>query len=211
MAIETSTPANPLCPIDASMLNGLSDPVFLADQGLSIVDSNQAARDLFGDTVVGTKVTESLCTAEVMETIEVSLSGRPAPQQEIFLPPPVARSYQCSVWRLPDLKSSGPAWVMVVFHDVTAMKKADQMRADFVSNVSHELRSPLSSLLGFIETLRGPARDDEKALQRFLGIMESEAQRMTRLINDLLTLSKVETFLLNHALLTSISVVYVKH
>lgn len=193
MAIETSTPANPLCPIDASMLNGLSDPVFLADQGLSIVDCNQAARDLFGDTVVGTKVTESLCTAEVMETIEVSLSGRPAPQQEIFLPPPVARSYQCSVWRLPDLKSSGPAWVMVVFHDVTAMKKADQMRADFVSNVSHELRSPLSSLLGFIETLRGPARDDEKALQRFLGIMESEAQRMTRLINDLLTLSKVES------------------
>jgi len=67
------------------------------------------------------------------------------------------------------------------------------MRADFVSNVSHELRSPLSSLLGFIETLRGPARDDAEARARFLEIMEAEAKRMTRLINDLLTLSKVET------------------
>jgi two-component system phosphate regulon sensor histidine kinase PhoR len=67
------------------------------------------------------------------------------------------------------------------------------MRADFVANVSHELRSPLSSLLGFIETLRGAARDDPAATERFLGIMESEAQRMTRLINELLVLSKVET------------------
>ena len=85
---------------------------------------------------------------------------------------------------LPDLKSPGPAWAMVVLQDVTAAKKAEQMRADFVANVSHELRSPLSSLLGFIETLRGPARDDPEAIERFLGIMESEAQRMTRLIND---------------------------
>lgn len=67
------------------------------------------------------------------------------------------------------------------------------MRADFVSNVSHELRSPLSSLMGFIETLRGPARGDAEATERFVEIMEAEAKRMTRLINDLLTLSKAES------------------
>jgi two-component system phosphate regulon sensor histidine kinase PhoR len=82
---------------------------------------------------------------------------------------------------------------MVVLHDVTAAQKADQMRADFVANVSHELRSPLTALLGFIETLRGPARDDPETSKKFLEIMEAEALRMTRLINDLLTLSKVET------------------
>ena len=81
---------------------------------------------------------------------------------------------------------------MLVMHDVTAERNAEEMRADFVANVSHELRSPLSSLVGFIETLRGPARDDPEARTRFLGIMESEAQRMTRLIGDLLSLSKVE-------------------
>jgi two-component system phosphate regulon sensor histidine kinase PhoR len=82
---------------------------------------------------------------------------------------------------------------MVVLHDVTPAKKAEQMRADFVSNVSHELRSPLASLLGFIETLRGPARNDPEAMDRFLGIMAGEGQRMTRLIDDLLVLSKVES------------------
>ena len=117
----------------------------------------------------------------------------PGTRQEVFLPFPIARNYEFIVRRLPDLTSSGPAWAMVALHDVTAAKKADQMRADFVANVSHEMRSPLSSLLGFIETLRGPARDDPEATERFLGIMEAEAQRMTRLINDLLIRSKVET------------------
>ena len=180
-------------PLDASMLDGLPDPVFLVDQSLTIVDCNRAARNLLGDDAQGAKLAESLDSTDVIQAIDESLGGTPGSRREVFLPSPIARYYEFSVWRLPDLKSPGPAWAMVALHDVTATKKADQMRADFVANVSHELRSPLSSLLGFIETLRGPARDDSQATERFLGIMESEAQRMTRLINDLLTLSKVET------------------
>ena len=76
-------------------------------------------------------------------------------------------------------------------HDMTATRNAEQMRSDFVANVSHELRSPLSSLVGFIETLRGAARDDEAARDRFLDIMD-ESKWMARLIDDLLSLSKVE-------------------
>jgi two-component system phosphate regulon sensor histidine kinase PhoR len=180
-------------PLDTSMLDGLPDPVFLVDQSLIIVDYNRAARSLLGEKALHAKLVESLDSADVLRAINESLGGTPGSRREVFLPFPIARDYEFSVWRLPNLKSPGPAWAMVALHDVTATKKADQMRADFVANVSHELRSPLSSLLGFIETLRGPARDDEKTRDKFLEIMETEAQRMTRLINDLLTLSKVET------------------
>ncbi len=180
-------------PLDASMLDGLPDPVFLVDPSLVVVDYNRAARHLLGSGALGAKLVDSLDSPDILQAIEESLHGAPGTQREVFLPYPVARDYQFIVWRLPDLKSPGPAWAMVALHDVTASKKADQMRADFVANVSHELRSPLSSLLGFIETLRGAARDDPDATERFLGIMASEAQRMTRLINELLTLSKVET------------------
>ncbi|MFT7107142.1 MAG: two-component system phosphate regulon sensor histidine kinase PhoR [Yoonia sp.] len=82
--------------------------------------------------------------------------------------------------------------IALTFEDQTAAEAAGQMRRDFVSNVSHELRTPLTALLGFIETLNGAARDDPKARDRFLGIMANEANRMTRLVDDLLSLSRVE-------------------
>lgn len=187
------SPASAGLPLDASMLDGLPDPVFLVDQDHVIVDYNRAGRLLLGTATLGSKLDVSLNSQDVIQAIDDTLNGTPGLPSEVFLPYPISRSFEFSVWRLPDLKSPGPAWAMVALHDVTAAKKAAQLRADFVANVSHELRSPLSSLLGFIETLRGPARDDPEATERFLGIMESEAQRMTRLINDLLTLSKVET------------------
>tara|TARA_Y100001936_G_scaffold226262_1_gene245478 strand:+ start:1152 stop:1754 length:603 start_codon:yes stop_codon:yes gene_type:complete len=192
MATE-SNKENNILPLDASMLDGLPDPVFLVDENLVIVDSNRAAEQLLGPDALGNKMEHSLENEDVESAIVDSLNGMPGTRREMFLPFPIARNYQFIVWRLPDLTSPSPAWAMVALHDVTAAKKADQMRADFVANVSHEMRSPLSSLLGFIETLRGPARDDPEATEKLLKIMESEAQRMTRLINDLLTLSKVET------------------
>lgn len=82
--------------------------------------------------------------------------------------------------------------IALTFEDQTAAQAAGQMRRDFVANVSHELRTPLTALLGFIETLKGAARDDATARSRFLDIMENEANRMTRLVNDLLSLSRVE-------------------
>ncbi|MAN98569.1 MAG: two-component sensor histidine kinase, partial [Roseovarius sp.] len=79
------------------------------------------------------------------------------------------------------------------FEDLTEREHAAQMRRDFVANVSHELRTPLTALMGFIETLQGPARHDQAAIDRFLGIMQSEAARMERLVRDLLSLSRVES------------------
>ena len=85
-----------------------------------------------------------------------------------------------------------PGGVVVSFRDISHVLEAEQMRSDFVANVSHELRSPLTALSGFIETLKGPAKNDAATRERFLEIMGREAGRMNRLIGDLLSLSKVE-------------------
>jgi len=82
--------------------------------------------------------------------------------------------------------------VLIIVRDVTAARRHEQMRSDFVANVSHELRTPLSSLLGFTETLRGIARDDPEATDRFLALMETQAARMARIVDDLLSLSRIE-------------------
>ena len=87
---------------------------------------------------------------------------------------------------------SKPDLVLVTLRDLTPLRQVEAMRADFVANASHELRTPLAALSGFIETLQGSARDDAKARQRFLGIMKEQANRMARLIDDLLSLSRIE-------------------
>src|SRR5439155_19956967 len=84
------------------------------------------------------------------------------------------------------------AAAILTLHDVTALKRSEQMRADFVANAGHELKTPLASLIGFIETLRGPAREDAAARERFLDIMDAQARRMARLVDDLLSLSHIE-------------------
>jgi two-component system phosphate regulon sensor histidine kinase PhoR len=82
--------------------------------------------------------------------------------------------------------------VVVTVHDLTPIRRVEEMRADFIANVSHELRTPLAALTGFIDTLQGPARDDAAARERFLGIMQAQSWRMARLIDDLLSLSRIE-------------------
>lgn len=83
-------------------------------------------------------------------------------------------------------------FLMIRIEDLTETRRMERMRADFVANASHELRTPLAALSGFIETLQGPARDDGAARARFLGVMAEQAARMKRLIDDLLSLSRIE-------------------
>ncbi len=186
---------------DISMLDGLPNPVLLIDSEHRVVGFNRAAKHFpvtgeqnqIDENILWTRLENLIDNLDLMIAVDATLGGAPGSSREIFLDYPIARHFGVNIWRLPDLKTPGPAWVLMVFQDITESKITAQVRADFVANVSHELRSPLSALLGFVETLRGPAREDEVARERFLAIMESEAQRMTRLIDDLLTLSKVET------------------
>src|SRR6202022_1579735 len=88
--------------------------------------------------------------------------------------------------------SALPGLVLLAFRDRTPLRRVEEMRADFIANASHELRTPLAALSGFIDTLRGPAREDAAARERFLAIMQTQAGRMARLIDDLLSLSRIE-------------------
>src|SRR5690606_14949322 len=106
---------------------------------------------------------------------------------------PVERRVSAIVTALPLSADAGRnRALLVTFRDITDQEKLAQMRADFIAHASHELRTPLASLRGFVETLQGPARDDPKARDRFLEIMAAQATRMTRLIDDLLSLSRIE-------------------
>ena len=105
------------------------------------------------------------------------------------LPVPIERHFQAYAARI----SVSPPVIALLLHDLTVVRRSEQMRADFVANASHELRTPLAAVSGFIETLRGHAKDDEVARDQFLDIMAVEAARMRRLIDDLLSLTRIET------------------
>ena len=124
------------------------------------------------------------------------LAGEQARSVEFTLSVPVERVLRAHIARIAKAPEHGPALdgaaAILTLHDVTALKRSEQMRADFIANAGHELKTPLASLVGFIETLLGPARDDAEARQRFLGIMREQAGRMTRLVDDLLSLSRIE-------------------
>src|SRR5262249_22312405 len=101
---------------------------------------------------------------------------------------PVERTYRAHTLRA----GTNPPVTALLLHDLTAMKRNEQMRDDFVANASHELRTPLAAVTGFIETLKGHAKEDPAAREKFLDIMSVEAGRMRRLIDDLLSLSRIE-------------------
>jgi two-component system phosphate regulon sensor histidine kinase PhoR len=179
-------------PPAAQLVEGFPDPVILLNRLREIIILNRVARDLLGISGTGRDLALSLRHPGVLAAVETVGTGVPTFTEEISLPVPVARTFTLYVGRLDDHGDVAAPAAILVFHDETRAKRAEQSRADFVANASHELRSPLASLIGMIETLRGPAANDAAAQERFLDIMRNEARRMARLIDDLLSLSRVE-------------------
>jgi two-component system phosphate regulon sensor histidine kinase PhoR len=174
-----------------AILNALPDPVLLLDGRRSIARANFAARKFFGNDIVGNDLTVALRHPTVLDAADSVLGGETGmAAADLNLPVPDGRSFSVRVVALPAAREDTAA--VLALHDLTSLRKAEKMRADFVANASHELRTPLASLVGFIETLLGPAKDDEPARIRFLGIMRDQAGRMSRLIQDLLSLSQIE-------------------
>ena len=176
-----------------AVVAGLPDPVVALDRDGRVLALNERARALAPALRQGEPVAFALRMPELIEAI-----GRAAAEGEeqrvvYFERVPLDRWFETIV--MPVKRESGlerPDLVLLTFHDLTPLRRVEEMRADFVANASHELRTPLAALLGFIETLQGSARDDAKARTRFLAIMQEQARRMARLIDDLLSLSRIE-------------------
>ena len=177
---------------DLDVLDGIPDPVILLNARRRVVRINRAALNFFDQAFQGRDLAFLIRHPNVLSAVDATLAGGGVQREDIAIAHDVTRQFSVHVSPMRIEAHTDGLGAMVVMHDVTAARNAEEMRADFVANVSHELRSPLSSLVGFIETLRGVASDDPAAQKRFLTIMESEAQRMTRLIGDLLSLSRVE-------------------
>ncbi|HEY8351062.1 MAG TPA: ATP-binding protein [Sphingomonadales bacterium] len=193
-------PRNDRRPVLAGLVEGMGDPLILLDLDQRVVHANRAARRLFGRQIVGQDITFYLRHPAAIKAIEQAIERGQADEQEITIFDPVERAFLIRVTAL-DMdgaggdggEDDGPARYLVVsIVDVTKMKRAEKMRVDFVANASHELRTPLASVLGFVETLMGKAGEDPATRSRFLGIVHDEATRMQRLINDLLSLSRIE-------------------
>jgi two-component system phosphate regulon sensor histidine kinase PhoR len=174
-----------------AVINSLPDPLIMLDGRLRITRVNAAAAELMADDAGGRELSSALRVPALLDGAQTALRRGTGTRVEFELTSPVKRAFVGQVERLGD-SAGDEAALIVVLHDVTAEKRAEQMRADFVANASHELRTPLATLLGFIETLLGPASEDERARARFLGIMQKQAGRMSRLVDDLLSLSRIE-------------------
>ena len=174
-----------------AVIAGFPDPLILIDRNRRIIRANAASGEFVGATSEPRDLAASLRNPLLLAAVDAVLRGGGARIVEFEVALPVARILEAGLARI-EGPSLGGAVAVLTLRDVTAAKRAEQMRADFVANAGHELKTPLASLVGFIETLLGPARDDAAARERFLGIMRDQAGRMARLVDDLLSLSRIE-------------------
>ncbi len=183
--------------IDAlgAVIAALPQPAMLLDRNGRVAVMNRQAQGIAPALRIGEPATHALRVPEVIDALRRTLETGAPGRVEFVERIPAGRWLEAFLTPLGNgrpVSAGGAQMFLVVFHDLSPLRRVEEMRADFVANASHELRTPLAALSGFIETLKGPARNDTAARERFLGIMESQATRMARLIDDLLSLSRIE-------------------
>jgi two-component system phosphate regulon sensor histidine kinase PhoR len=177
-----------------AVIGALPGPALLVNRRGTILVGNDAVVAALGPVRRGEPISFTVRAPEVIEALRAAVDGMPR-RVQFTERVPVERAFEAHV--VPIFfehaeRQEKPDAFLVTFDDLTPQHRLDRMRADFVANASHELRTPLASLAGFVETLQGSARSDPEAQERFLGIMVEQARRMSRLIDDLLSLSRVE-------------------
>lgn len=178
----------------------LPEPLFILDAEGVVEHANPAAEELVGaKEIAGRHFAAVLRAPAVYEAVERVLDSHPPERVEFSTRGSVdrwCRAYVTSIEtgadRASGLNGGRSQRSLVFIRDLTSEHRLEQMRADFIASASHELRTPLASVLGFIETLRGPAKNDPEAQNKFLSIMQSQAERMQRLVSDLMSLSHIE-------------------
>jgi len=185
-------------PVEAAAVSavvaGMPDPAVLLDRAGRVIHLNAEASQLAPALRKNELAQFALRSPEIITALREAIATG-EPRRATYLDHvPVDRWMELMITPVPVPSAFGGTdkCMLMTFHDQTPLRRVEEMRADFVANASHELRTPLAALSGFIDTLQGPARDDAKARERFLTIMHAQATRMARLIDDLLSLSRVE-------------------
>eukprot|EP01133_Synstelium_polycarpum_P020275 gene20275-24317_t len=193
---DDTNPAQPVSDPAIFRLSGqqlaaqLPDPLIIFDHEGTILYVNPAANGAFGPLARGGTLLLHFRAPEMQTLVQSVMSDAQAGSIDYSERVPVERWYRATVLRLD--QGGSDRQYLLSFRDLTEAHRLERMRSDFIANASHELRTPLASLSGFIETLRGPARNDAVARDNFLEIMQKQAERMARLIDDLLSLSRIE-------------------
>jgi two-component system, OmpR family, phosphate regulon sensor histidine kinase PhoR len=171
------------------LVAALPDPVLILDRDGMVIKTNTHAEAMLETRLRGLHISQAIRAPAVLEAVSLALTDRVSQQVDYEVRGVIARHFE--VFISPMGQGHGPA-LLLMLKDLTREQQIERMRADFVANASHELRTPLASLSGFIETLQGAARSDEKSRDTFLNLMRGQAERMKRLIDDLLSLSRIE-------------------
>jgi two-component system phosphate regulon sensor histidine kinase PhoR len=183
---QPSDTANETASSFAEIVEALDIAAILLDSERRIVAFNRHAADLFASISAGAPIALASRNPDLMLSIDRVFSEGRSETTEF-----TERMLQGRRFIVTSTLLSGRQ-LLLQFRDTSEQERLAQLRADFIANASHELRTPLASIKGFIETLQGTAREDEKARTRFLEIMGAQAQRMNRILDDLLSLSRIE-------------------
>jgi len=177
----------------------VSEPIIMVTSALKIIFANSAAIKFFGHTLIGGDLSKILPDEEVIESISATLEDGTGRAVVSSISKPAPRSFEVAITAITpeeqDNRQQGEGLknlAVIAFHDTTSLKAAEKLSTDFITIAGAELKTPLASLLGFIEALEGPAEGDADALKTYLPIMHSEVERMAKVINDLMSLAKIE-------------------
>jgi two-component system, OmpR family, phosphate regulon sensor histidine kinase PhoR len=176
------------------LIGGLPGAAIVLDREGRVIAFNEAATGIAPALQRGEPALIALRMPDLVDAIRRAAKRREPQRVEFFERVPLDRWFEAFVTPV-RLATGGEGAIdilLMTFNDLTPLRRVEEMRADFIANASHELRTPLAALLGFIETLQGTARDDTEARAKFLAIMQGQATRMARLIDDLLSLSRIE-------------------
>jgi two-component system, OmpR family, phosphate regulon sensor histidine kinase PhoR len=178
-----------------AIISGLPYPAIAVTTDSLVLAFNASMQQITPGILRGEPFSFALRVPDVLDAVRAVAATRQPRRTEFFQRLPTDRWWEANLAPL-ILPGGAPnrdrLLVLLTLRDLTPLRRIEEIRADFVANASHELRTPLASLSGFIETLQGPARNDAPSRDRFLAIMKEQATRMARLIDDLLSLSRIE-------------------
>ena len=177
---------------DTAVLDSLPDPILVIDKVGNILGANLSARTSFGEKITENNIENIFTSHSFINAVSKVLRKESTSENLVFyVEKPLNQKLYAHIKQLPWI-SKGKAVAVIAIYDLTKSFKIEKMQSDFVANASHELRTPLSVISGFVETLRTTAKDDPAACESFLKIIATQAEYMSGLIENLLSLSKIE-------------------